>query len=312
MSTAGGAGVARLDAGPESDALGGAFASREARPCPVCGARSGQARHTGEVVLRGCPCGVVYMDPLPRPSVIAEQEIEAFEGGLREETTEMFTAYYRDYPDDPVVRGFRESVEEIRRVTGGGRLVDVGIGTGLFLHLAREAGFAPLGVEISPACAARARAEFGVDVHVGDFESFEPVGPVDAVAMSDVLEHVADPRRFLAHAAAILRPGGALFVAVPCCRSTLFRGAEMLSRVPRVGALAGRFFAINHYTYFTRDALARIARECGFEPVWVRGASPYVGRYDFSPLVKLGVRALVEAGRWTGLEARAELLAVKR
>ena len=275
-------------------------------------ARSGRARRTGEVVLRGCPCGVVYMDPLPRPSVIAEQEIEAFEGGLREETTEMFTAYYRDYPDDPVVRGFRESVEEIRRVTGGGRLVDVGIGTGLFLHLAREAGFAPLGVEISPACAARARAEFGVDVHVGDFESFEPVGPVDAVAMSDVLEHVADPRRFLAHAAAILRPGGALFVAVPCCRSTLFRGAEMLSRVPRVGALAGRFFAINHYTYFTRDALARIARECGFEPVWVRGASPYVGRYDFSPLVKLGVRALVEAGRWTGLEARAELLAVKR
>lgn len=97
------------------------------------------------------------MDPLPAAEVIAGQEIEAFEGGLREETTEMFTAYYRDFPDDPVVRGFRESVEQIRGVTGGGRIVDVGIGTGLFLHLAREAGFSPLGVEISRACAAKAR-----------------------------------------------------------------------------------------------------------------------------------------------------------
>ncbi len=252
------------------------------------------------------------MDPLPAAEVIAGREIEAFEGGLREETTEMFTAYYRNYPDDPVVRGFRESVEEIRQAVGGGRLVDVGIGTGLFLHLAREAGFSPLGIEISPACAAKAREEFGVDVVVGDFEGFRPDVPVDAVAMSDVLEHAGDPRRFLEHAREVLRPGGALFVAVPCCRSTLFRGAELLARLPRVGGLAGRFFAVNHYTYFTRETLGRLARECGFDPLWVRGASPYVGRYDFSPLVRLGVTALVEAGRWTGLEARVEMLAVKR
>lgn len=263
-------------------------------------------------MLRRCPCGVVYMDPLPARDVIAHKEIEAFEGGLREETTEMFTAYYRDYPDDPVVRGFRQCVAEVRGLTGGGRLVDVGIGTGLFLHLAAEGGFSPLGVEISPACAARAREEFGVEVVVGDFESFVPPSPVDAVAMSDVLEHVPDPRSFLEHAASILRPGGALFVAVPSCRSTLFRGAEILARLPRLGALAGRFFAVNHYTYFTRETLARLARETGFEVVSVRGASPYVGRYDFSPPVKLGVTALVEAGRLTGWEARVELLAVRR
>lgn len=311
MATTGGAGAARLSA-PGTRAVARERIAGDPRPCPVCGGRAGRVRRAGEVSLRHCSCGTVYMDPLPDADVIAGQEIEAFEGGLREETTEMFTAYYRDYPDDPVVRGFRESVEEIRGVTGGGRIVDVGIGTGLFLHLAREAGFSPLGVEISRACAAKAREEFGVDVVVGDFEAFRPDAPVDAVAMSDVLEHAGDPRRFIEHAREVLRPGGALFVAVPCCRSTLFQGAELLSRMPRVGALAGRFFAVNHYTYFTRETLGRLARECGFDPLWVRGASPYVGRYDFSPLVRLGVTALVEVGRWTGREARVEMLAVRR
>jgi hypothetical protein len=50
------------------------------------------------------------MDPLPGSGEVAAREDEAFHGGLRDETAEMFTAYYRNYPDDPVVRGFRETI----------------------------------------------------------------------------------------------------------------------------------------------------------------------------------------------------------
>lgn len=281
------------------------------RACAVCGSRAARPLHGPSRSLWRCPCGLVFVDPLPRIEEIAAREDEAFHGGLRDETTEMFSAYYRGYPDDPVVRGFRATVARLKEMTRGGRLVDVGVGTGLLLHLAGQAGFEPLGVEISPAAAERARAEFAVDVQVGDFESFRPAGPVDAITMADVLEHTPDPRRFLAHAVALLRPGGALFVAVPNHRSTLFQAADALARVPGLAAVAGRLYVPNHYTYFTPATLERLARSVGLEVRLVRGESPYLGRYRFSLPVKLGLSLLILLGRWTGREARVELYAVK-
>jgi 2-polyprenyl-3-methyl-5-hydroxy-6-metoxy-1,4-benzoquinol methylase len=282
------------------------------RPCPVCRERNAKPHHGSGSPLRRCACGVVYMDPLPSDETIAAREDEAFHGGLREETAEMFSAYYRDYPEDAVVRAFRSNIQRLRMLTGGGTLLDVGVGTGLLLHLAREAGFTPLGIEISPDAAARASREFGVDVRVGAFETFRPDAPVDAIAMGDVLEHAGDPRRFLEHAASLLRPGGALWVAVPNCRSTMFWVADALARIPRLERLAGRIYVPNHYTYFTPATLARLVDEAGFAVGELRQDSPYLGRYRLSLPVKAALAALIAVGRATGLEARVEVLAVRR
>src|SRR5215470_2917107 len=127
-----------------------ATAPGRSRPCVVCGGTQAVSLHGGQTTLVRCPCGLVFDDPLPTPEQIAALEDEAFYGGLRDETAEMFTAYYRNYPDDPVVRGFRATIERLRAMTGGGRLIDVGIGTGLLLHLAEQGGFRAIGVEISP------------------------------------------------------------------------------------------------------------------------------------------------------------------
>ncbi|HZR82528.1 MAG TPA: class I SAM-dependent methyltransferase [Candidatus Binatia bacterium] len=315
MSVSGSAGAAQLDPGrrrPATSAAGADGASIPVRPCPVCGADGAVPHHGRGSTLRRCRCGLVFVDPEPDAEEIAAREYEAFQGGLRHETAEMFTLYYRNYPDDPVVRGFRSTVRRLHDLTGGGRLLDVGIGTGLFLHLAEQAGFEPLGVEISPSAAERAREEFGVDAWVGDFEAFSTDRPFDALAMADVLEHSGEPRRFLEHAAGLLRPGGALFVAVPNRRSTLFWAADALARIPGLAPVADRIYVPNHYTYFTPATLARLVREVGFEVVDVRCESPYLGRYRFSLPVKLGLVALIALGRMTGLEARVEVLAVRR
>lgn len=282
------------------------------RPCPVCRSLTGRPHHGARSALRRCPCGVVLVDPLPAGDEIAELEKEAFGGGLRDETALMFAAYGRDFPDDPVVRGFRSALAWLARATGGGRLLDVGIGSGLLLHLAAEAGFRPLGVEISADAAERARAEFGVDVWVGDFERFPTHEPVDALVMADVLEHTADPRRFLDHAARVLRPGGALFLAVPNRRSTVFWTADLLARIPPLADIARRLYVPNHYTYFTPATLVRLVREVGFEVAQVQVSSPYLDRYLLSRPVRIGLSTLIALGRWTGLEARVELSAVRR
>ena len=147
---------------------------------------------------------MVFVDPIPDAEEISAREDEAFHGGLLDETTEMFSAYYRDYPDDPVVRGFRGTVDRLKEITGGGTLVDVGIGTGLLLHLAEEGGFRALGCEISPGAAEKAHEEFGVEVRVGDFLEADFAEPLDAITMADVVEHTPNPRAFIERAAKVL------------------------------------------------------------------------------------------------------------
>ena len=289
----------------------GAPARRAARPCLVCGARGARPLHGPRSPLVRCSCGLVYVDPLPTPEEVAAREDEAFHGGLVDETAEMFSAYYRNFPDDPVVRGFRATVARLKEMTGGGKLIDVGIGTGLLLHLAREAGFTPLGCEISAGAAEKAREEFGVDVEVGDFLVADVGEAPAAITMADVVEHTADPRRFLMRAAELLRPGGALFVAVPNHRSTLFRAADVLARIPGLSSMAGRLYVPNHYWYFTPATLVRLIESVGLRVVLTRGESPYLGRYAFSFPVRAGLEALIALGKVAGLEARVEVYAVK-
>lgn len=252
------------------------------------------------------------MDPIPTADEISSREDDAFNDGLIDETAEMFTAYYRDYPDDPVVRGFRTTVARLKEMTGGGTLVDVGIGTGLLLHLAEEGGFRALGCEISPAAAEKAKEEFGVEVKVGDFLAADFEAPLDAITMADVVEHTPNPRVFLERAAEVLRPGGGLFVAVPNHRSILFGMADVLARVPLLAGVAQRVYVPNHYWYFTPATLAQLIGECGFEVQEVRGESPYLGRYSFSAPIKLGLSVLNQIGEWTGMEARVEVYAIRR
>ena len=286
-------------------------ASRAARPCLVCGSSGARPLHGPHSALVRCPCGLVYVDPLPTPEQVAAREDDAFHGGLVDETAEMFTAYYRNYPDDPVVRGFRATIAKLKEMTGGGKLIDVGIGTGLLLHLAREGGFTPLGCEISPGAAQKAREEFGVDVQVGDFLEADVGEAPSAITMADVVEHTPDPRRFLARAAEVLRPGGALFVAVPNHRSTLFLAADVLARVPGLSSMVSRLYVPNHYWYFTPATLVRLIESVGLRVVAVRGESPYLGRYTFSFPVRAGLATLIALGKLTGLEARVEVYAVK-
>lgn len=300
-----------IEAGPP--AARGAPAGRpaSARACLACGSTGARPIHPGVTPNVRCRCGLVFVDPLPPREAVLALEDEAFEGNLRDETYEMFEAYYRGYREDPVVQGFRTALARLHALTGGGRLLDVGVGTGLMLHLATQAGFEALGVEISPGAARRAQQEFGVEVRVGDFESLALDAPVDAITMADVLEHTHDPRRTLRHAVSLLRPGGVLFVAVPNHRSTLFRAADLMIRVPRLAPMARRIYADNHYYHFTPRTLDRVLREEGFEVVALSGESPYLGRYRFPAPVKLGLAALIAAGRLTGLEARVEAYAVR-
>jgi SAM-dependent methyltransferase len=155
----------------------------------------------------------------------------------------------------------RDHVRFVRQAMKGaavpGPVLDVGCGGGLFLRMMRERGFAVLGLDFSADAAAVAWERNGVPMIVGSLAE-TPLAPEScaAVTMFHVLEHLHDPRAYLAAARGLLRPGGRLVVQVPNAASWQFRllGAAWTGvDVPR------------HLIDFrTRDIEALLA-SCGFQ-----------------------------------------------
>lgn len=94
-------------------------------------------------------------------------------------------------------------------------VVDLGCGGGLLAAPLAQQGARVLGVDLAATALrdARTAAPSGFLPVVGDL-SAPPVAPAcaDFVLLADVLEHVAEPATVVAAAAALLKPGGRLFV----------------------------------------------------------------------------------------------------
>jgi SAM-dependent methyltransferase len=97
----------------------------------------------------------------------------------------------------------------------GRRLLDLGCGTGLLLHLAHNRGAVVHGVDVVAGMLALAAvAEPTADLHLADLQHL-PSAPAgfDVVTAVNALQFAADPVAAVAEAARVLRPGGVLVAA---------------------------------------------------------------------------------------------------
>jgi SAM-dependent methyltransferase len=287
-------------------------------PCTSCGGSAYTLLHDlgWRRILRCAGCGLVRADPLP-----SLQEKEAVETqGYTDETAfpemrDFFANCHRTFVEDPVIREMRRHLERLETTIGGpGTLLDVGAGTGIFMHLARERGWRPDGVDICPLTAEKAATEFGLRIAVGPFEHLSFDGRrFDAAAMLDVLEHVLDPLATLRKVHTLLRPGAALAIAVPNqrCLLTLLVGAYARMGGPASQGLLGRLYVPPHLHYFTPKTLRRMVELAGFRIVAVRQGSVYLGRYRMSLAMRVPLEVVLAAGAAVGMNARLNMLAVR-
>jgi SAM-dependent methyltransferase len=156
-------------------------------------------------------------------------------GGWRQRLKRLCVAAFYGYAEPNASIGSRAAVRCLRsagaalpfleRRTGAsvryvaartsGRLLDVGCGNGGFLLTLQRLGWDVEGVEPDPAAARQAQAA-GLRVQIATLEEARlPAAAFDAITLSHVIEHLADPAVAIERLARALKPGGVLVSMSP-------------------------------------------------------------------------------------------------
>ena len=116
----------------------------------------------------------------------------------------------------------------------GGGILDIGAGGGLFLHLAKQAGFDVVGSEPKPTRVQFAKDEYGLALEsttIDDVFWDTQLGSYEAVSLWDVIEHVNSPKSLLERSRDLLKPGGILLMDTPARDSLFYRAGELAYKI---------------------------------------------------------------------------------
>ncbi len=105
----------------------------------------------------------------------------------------------------------------VKAATGlkNGNLLDIGSGTGAFLHYMQQNGWKATGLEPDEQARGNALSLYKVEAQPVEQLFSLPAGSYDAITMWHVLEHVHEVHAYLQQIYTLLKPGGALLIAVP-------------------------------------------------------------------------------------------------
>jgi SAM-dependent methyltransferase len=163
-------------------------------------------------------------------------------------------------------RTLRQKVKWVERSTGlsGGHVLDVGSGTGAFVHELRKAGWQADGLEPDPIARQVAQTDFAVTLLDIDRLFQLPVGSFDAITLWHVLEHVHDLNGYMNQLHRLLKPGGRLLIALP--NHTSFDADYF-------GKWWAAYDVPRHLYHFSPDSIRHLATKHGFtcrsiRPLW--------------------------------------------
>ena len=252
-------------------------AAPRSEPCPLCGQGTRYRFRKQEADHRQCgSCGFRFARGERNPNL--DVPLTSFE-----------PAYVRYLAaDDADAVNFEECWQWMSAFGAGegSRILDVGAGSGKFVRFLRARGIAAEGVEPSAALFDRFLAGDESFRH-GDAAARRPAadGTFDVVTTFDVIEHVERPASFLHDLAALLKPGGLLFISTP----------DVSSLAATIMRRWWHFYNRYHLSYFSTAVLARAARPHGLELVESRRRGrlrslAYVAQYlsDFVGILPAG------------------------
>ena len=220
-------------------------------------------------IVQCLSCGLVYTNPqLTSPDALS------FYSQVED------TTYLENI--DARIATFKYNLDAIAGLLPkGGRMLEVGSYTGMFLKIARERGFDVLGVEPSVWASSYARERLQIPTVTGSAESIPAdTKPFDVVCSWDVLEHVVDPMAQLKQINRRLVPGGIYAF------STLDYG----NWYPRLLGERWPWLMDMHLYYFDQKVMKQMLAAAGFRMIDKRAYSHIITfEYFLKKLSALGV-----------------------
>jgi len=163
-------------------------------------------------MVRCIQCGLIRQNPrLTWESLSAyyPEEYSAYEPIIQQEKS-IFKLLDRRY-------GMEKRIRAIRKYKSGGKLLDVGCGTGIFLgEVQRNGNWEICGVEPVATAADYVRNVLGCEVFQTPFlNAGLKENQFDVLTMWNVLEHLYNPIANTQYAYNLLKPGGVLVISIP-------------------------------------------------------------------------------------------------
>jgi SAM-dependent methyltransferase len=209
--------------------------------CHLCGSRDvhflwratdKKFRGAGRFAYRRCAgCGLVALHPGLKEEDLAPyypDHVTAVQprDNVRQRLKRMVAEDWYGYGTDrPAATGWlrktatfplRRMLSQLPRRKPGGRVLDIGCGSGGYLAFLADLGWACEGIEQGANSRRYAQQELRLTVH-SDLRQLQriPDGCFDVVTMWHVIEHLADPLQTLAAVHRVLKPDGLLMLRTP-------------------------------------------------------------------------------------------------
>ena len=208
-------------------------------------------------------CGLIFANP------------RATEAELKE----CYAWYYSDCAPEHLDAQWEEKkfdycrnhIKEIAGCVKNGRLLEIGAGTGVFLKVAKDAGYEVYGVELSGDAVKYAKTKFEIDnIFCGMVEETTFSSEYfDIIYAWHVIEHVPDLDRFLRELYRLLKPHGLLYVGT----ESYFHLSTVYSRLAcfKSGRIPGIVTSSDHTFVFHPASLGDCLRRRGFDVIDVTG-----------------------------------------
>lgn len=213
--------------------------------------------------ILGCKnCGIEFLDPFP-------ENTDSYYSGKQ---------YWEDHhgPLDIAKLQKKHGLEQRRWFSEvgaenlrGKRVTDFGCGIGIFLDLAKGVAAETTGVDL----AQHFQEHVEANGHRFFLQSSElAAGSADVIVSFDTLEHVPEPKAFLAETLRVLDKGGQLYIGVP-------DQADFLKKL--VPEYLPFFYHLSHLFYFSQQSLSMQLKEAGYKNVQVGS----VHKYDLTNMI---------------------------
>jgi SAM-dependent methyltransferase len=221
------------------------------KKCPLCGAdavctyeqMTGYIEGTAFDIYECKDCNASFADPLLSPESIYNhiyRQVEHIPGYMRYHRFAELVKRVKNPLDvlsnlENTYWAIRESLRKEFGKRKDINILEIGSGLGYLTYSLNKAGYEAMGLDLSKEAVEKAKKRYGNFYEAGDLFVVAKLagGRYDCVIMTELIEHVEDPKAFIVAALSLLKEGGKLIMTTPN-KTKSYVGAIWQSDVPPV------------------------------------------------------------------------------